>query len=197
MLSRIITLVLLIFSIGLFAQGKKDGLIGGKVIKKKTWTLKLSPIEAVNGDFNVRIEKETDFANIELGVGIILPYYIREVIQEKDGRDIIVNPTGGFSFRIEPRFFIDPYDNEYYYINPGFRFRSYSLESGVKFSQYDATIGGGHLFKIGFNWVIDPYIAVGLRFRDFTEVPDDAEGIFSSGRVGFITPVGVKFGYRF
>jgi hypothetical protein len=173
----------------------KDGakLYSGKVISSRQVALKVSPVEAVNGDLNLQVEfMPINDVSFVIGAGIILPYYIPELLEEDGDLAVIKDPKGTFSIRFDTRFYFKGQKKMLeYYIYPGIRYRNYKFDSGIKMNQTDLYLGVGHQFPLGERFTVDPYISFGLRIRS----DNQDKGTKSSSTTDPVVPVGVKIGF--
>ena len=205
---RFLFILLACIATSLSAQKEsKDGakLYSGKVISSNKLALKVSPVEAINGDVNLQVEfmpiKDVSFV---IGAGIILPYYVPEILEDdnllrenlvlSNGEKLeeVLTPEGTFSIRFDTRFYFKGQKKMLeYYIYPGIRYRSYKFDHDIKMNQTDLYLGVGHQFPVGERFTIDPYISFGVRIKS----DNLTKGTKSSSTTDPVVPVGVKIGF--
>ena len=190
-------LLLSIFGLGqLVAQTDENAQYfdDGGLSNKKT-TVKLNVAAVVTGDLPLSVERAFgDRFVLEAGAGILLPYYLREIPElifpDEDLTDWITDPKSGYSFLIQPKFFLGEYPRGSY-LGLQYRRRHFNMtEETVTFQS--VTFNWGFQLPLGERLVMD--YGFGLGFRGVTL---DSETRSEPSELELAIPLIVKIGYLF
>ncbi len=202
----ITALVLLFLTICLQAQESDptmEALVkgGSKGIKK--FLIKTNPTTMISGDFplygEIRVSRKL---SVEAGAGLQSRYFVKElvyIVYGKDpfaikGTDEELEATGGYSFRVFPKYFIWGDNLQGFAIGPFWRTRQYNiagLDNKVHFS--DLCLMFSQQAKLTRQpMYFEYYIGFGQRTLTF---PDNISSEMNKRH--FTMPWGVKVGYGF
>ncbi len=154
--------------------------------------VKLNILSIINGDLPLYYERILSKSiSIEVGVGLLLPYYIPELPQilSEEASDI-KNPDLGYSLWIHPKLYIFHEAPELSYIGMQLRRRNYNQDYQT-FRYTDITVNYGIQFIVGKRIVFDCNIGLGLFINAKKSTLND------SYIDGIALPLGVKIGYLF
>ena len=124
---------------------------------------KVNVISIINGDLPFYYERVLNKSfGLEVGAGILLPYYIPEIIPLLSGETIINNPNYGYSIWFQPKYYLLKKAPEYSYMSFQYRRRNYyqNIQS-IVFS--DITFGYGTQLFIGKRFLFDYNTGIGYR----------------------------------
>ena len=143
----------------------------------------------INGDLPIFYERTfNNSLSFELGVGLLLPYYISEFPDLVRGKTPIENPKSGYSFWICPKYYIQRRAPEYNYIGLQYRRRSYNLEDGQNITYDYFTINLGLQLIFGKRFLFDYSLGGGFRFKKEGKLED-------SDFIQVACPLMIKLGY--
>ena len=166
---------------------------GGLSTKKLTVKLNIAAI--VTGDLPVSAEYAfTRHLALEAGVGLSLPYYLREIPEllwtNDDFVDWIPDPQSGYSLLVQPKFYLGDYP-EAFYTGLQYRRRFFSMsEEKVTFQEF--TFNWGYQLSLGKRWIIDYGFGLGFRFVDL-----DSKTRTEDFNTELAVPMILKIGYLF
>ncbi len=138
-------------------------------IKNAKNVFKINVLSLVNGDLPIFYERAiSNVFSIELGVGILLPYYIPEppLLIKQIGTN---NPPAakdvkiGYSLYINPKIYFSHSAPTGFYIGFQWRHRSYKLPL-KKLVYNDLIFNLGYVFNPKKRFVIEPNFGLGYRF---------------------------------
>lgn len=157
-----------------------DGISGQKNL------IKLNAMSIINGDLPVFYERILgNSIGIEVGVGLLLPYYVYELGDIFTEGAKIENFNLGYSLWIHPKYYVTHNAPELGYWGIQFRKRNYSQTKSFT----DITINTGAQYIIGKRMTISVNVGMGIRFnKDKTNETSELEE-------GFIIPFAIKIGY--
>lgn len=155
-----------------------DGISG------KNNIIKQNALAIINGDLAVFYERILGKAiGVEIGVGLLLPYYIYELGSIFDEK-FKENTDLGYSLWIFPKYYVTSKAPERGYLGIQFRKRDF----GQITSFTDITFNVGYQFIIGKRMTFESNIGMGIRYsKDKIKEIED----------GFIIPLAIKIGYLF
>ncbi len=195
-----ILLSLLMISGKLFAQiGNDDtsdisGYFDDGRISKAKNIIKVNALSVITGDIPVYYERVlTKRLSIEVGFGILLPYYGSELPGNTGVDQVISDPDNGYSIWVHPKYYIWK-SPEGSYLGIQYRRRSYN-ENGFNIIYSDYTINYGFQFIIGSRGIMDINLGLGLRDK---KVPN---GFLTESweleKTALVVPFGIRFGILF
>jgi len=187
--------ILLFCSYGLYAQEDSvrnnawyfdDGgvSVARNVVKVNVWSV-------IIGDLPVYYERVLSKSlSIEVGAGILLPYYVPGVPGFFSKKEQTHNPTFGYSFWIHPKYYLQREAPELLYWGFQYRRRSYH-QNDQAFILTDFTFNYGLQLILGKRFALDSNIGFGFRFdHDMSSSP-----LYRIS--GLAVPIGIKIGYIF
>ncbi|MFH2143964.1 MAG: hypothetical protein ABIJ97_16180 [Bacteroidota bacterium] len=150
--------------------------------------VKLNVLAIINGDLPVSYEKTlTNLFSIEVGVGLLLPYYFPEVPQVFEDETEIENPDFGYSLLVNPKFYLQHKAPELNYLGVQYRRRNYNLiDNTIVYT--DITINCGLQLNFAKRFVVDYNVGLGYRFKK-----GGATNSYNISNVAI--PVSIKLGY--
>ena len=149
---------------------------------------KINVLSIVNGDLPVYYERILGNSfSIEVGAGILLPYYIPELPNLLSGESEIENPDFGHSLWIHPKYYIQHEAPELNYIGVQFRRRYYNQDD-QPIIYTDLTINFGLQLILGKRFVFDYNLGIGFRYKT-------QKSIHMKNEIsGVALPIGIKLG---
>lgn len=159
--------------------------------------LKLNVASLVTGDLNLSYERKiANWFAIEVAGGVLLPYYTPELFEIAADNNEITKPEGGYSFSVQPKFYLFSDAPEGGYFSLQFRKRHYILNDleMPEIGYQDFTINFGSQFNLVHRLVLDYHLGVGFRYKTYhnrwLSGPHTKIG-------GICMPLALKFGYLF
>lgn len=137
--------------------------------------IKLNVLSTVNGDVPFNYERIlNDAFSIEVGIGLLLPYYYPEEPQLYYNKVNNTEPGLGYSLMVMPRFYYLHSAPEVFYTGVQWRRRSF-YRGGENIIRNDITVNYGIQFVLGRRILLDGSIGVGFRFKKgmFSDWADD------------------------
>lgn len=150
--------------------------------------IKLNILSIINGDLPVYYERVLSKSfSIEIGAGILFPYYIPELPQLSSDSHRIENPDYGYSLWIHPKYYLQDQAPELTYFGIQLRRRNYNQDNET-IIYTDVTLNYGLQLYFGKRFVFDYNIGIGFRFE--TDKAIDIRYNTS----GLAVPIGIKLG---
>lgn len=151
--------------------------------------IKINALAIVNGDLPFSLEKTISEAfGIEIGFGILLPYYVPEIPKLLTNDIDIVDPGYGYSLLVNPRFYLQHKAPEFNYWGIQYRRRNYNLNDG-NIIYNNLTINFGLQLSFGKRFLFDYNIGAGIEFKE-------GDKTRSSNYIShFAFPISIKLGY--
>ncbi|MCK4662030.1 MAG: hypothetical protein KAT68_04150 [Bacteroidales bacterium] len=151
--------------------------------------VKINFLSIINGDIPVYYERILSKSiGIEVGVGLLLPYYCFEISNLFSEDTKIENPDYGYSLWIQPKYYFQQKAPELNYFGIQLRQRNYNQDNQtIVFT--DLTINLGLQFIIRKRIIFDYNVGVGCRF--INEKSADINKSFG----GLAIPTAFKLGY--
>ncbi len=127
--------------------------------------VKLNLLTVLNGDLPLHYEYviSNSFA-VEVGVGLLLPYYFPDILQKVYNNPGIIDPNFGYSLWLFPKFYLARSAPEDAYIGIEYRQRNFNLDS-YKATYTDVTAHYGFQLIWGKRLVFDYSVGIGYRFE--------------------------------
>ena len=148
--------------------------------------VKINVLSIIIGDLPVYYERIFGKSfSIEIGAGILLPYYIPEVTQLFSNKSEIVDPNFGYSIWLHPKYYIQQAPELNYF---GIQFRRRNYNQTIICT--DLTFNYGLQFILGNRFILDYNVGLGFRFK--TQKSPNIEKEINE--VVPVLPVGVKLG---
>ncbi len=152
--------------------------------------VKVNLLAIIHGDLPFYYEKIiNDFLSLEIGAGLLLPYYIPEVVQIFTLEDEISDLNLGYSFWLFPKYYFSADAPNGWYGGPQIRTRHYKSDNG-NFSYFDFTYNVGYLHTFGEIFLIEINAGTGYRFKNNNKLKSYGESD------NFVIPFSVKFGIQ-
>ncbi len=189
---RSLTIIILTFvftSLTFFGQANDNSKYfdDGKISEAKN-VIKLNLSSIIHGDVPIFYERAigNSFA-IEVGAGLLMPYYVPDLIQLLSDEKDFSDPDSGYSLWFQPKFYFGGNAPELVYVGLQYRRRNYKKDSST-FVYTDISFNYGYQLILGKRIALDYSSGVGFRFRG---------GDLESGISGVIVPVHLKLGVLF
>ncbi|MCD4681289.1 MAG: hypothetical protein K8S00_12965, partial [Bacteroidales bacterium] len=131
--------------------------------------------------------------SIEVGIGLLLPYYGYEFPGSISINQVISDPDGGYSIWIHPKYhFIKAQEGSYF----GFQYRRRSYnENGSNIIYSDYTINFGFQLILGTRYIMDINWGLGYRYK---QVPDGfLPWTEEFDKTSLVAPFGIRLGILF
>ena len=153
--------------------------------------LKINVLSVITGDLPLYYERVISRSfTIEVGAGLLFPYFIPNSIQNEFDSEPLESPDIGYSIWIHPKIYLRQEAPELDYIGVQYRKRTYR-QNGESNSLTDITLNGGLQIMPLSRMVFDFNIGLGISFNDENSTaPEDRIA-------GVAFPIGVKIGYIF
>lgn len=150
--------------------------------------LKLNVLSTINGDVSMSYERIFNPSfGLEVGLGVIVPFYITEFPYFLLGDEPITDPTFGYSVCFQPRYYLFGEAPELIYIGLLVRERKY-VYNDENIVLTDLVLNYGGQYSIGRRMTFDYSFGIGIRANEnkFSFKFDDLD---------FVMPCAIKFGY--
>ena len=150
--------------------------------------IKLNLSSIVYGDLPIYYERAlTNSLSVEVGAGIILPYYFPELSLLDKEDNGVVNPIGGTSIWIQPKIYYGGRAPENSYVSIQWRQRRYNLENN-EITHTDITANFGYQLVLGKRFIIDYNTGIGFSMQK-SKIDDGTEDF-----TGLSMPIGIRLG---
>lgn len=161
---------------------------------KRSGLLNINLLSPFVGDVAIAYEQKlTRRITLEGGVGVLLPFYVREYMEWLvTDAYIPTNVKGGFSWRIEPKIYAKKEAPHGFYVSTMYRERHYSLENNPKLIFRDICLNFGSHFIPKKKISIDYYCGFGVRIKNISSSVNQTA---TFGRITPVIPISVKLGY--
>lgn len=148
--------------------------------------VKFNTLSILNGDLPVYYEVALNNAfTLEVGAGILLPYYFPKLNFFYDEDFKINNPDFGYSIWVHPKFYGKREAPQNYYIGIQYRRRNFNQDNQeIVYVDYTFNVGMQLIMKDRL--IFDYNVGVGYK-KDIK----DTNSIFA------VMPIGIKLGYLF
>lgn len=154
--------------------------------RKNVFKVNLTSI--VYGDLPIFYERAiTNSLSVEVGAGVILPYYFPQLsLLDKDDNHI-ENPTGGTSIWVQPKLYFGGRAPENSYFGIQWRQRKYNLENN-QVRHTELTLNLGYQLVLGRRFTFDYNAGIGFGMQK--SKIDEGKDEF----LGLSMPIGVRLG---
>lgn len=150
--------------------------------------IKINILSAINGDLPLYYERALSKSfSIEIGAGLLLPYYILELPQIFSTEAEIINPDFGYSLWIHPKYYLQQNAPELNYFGVQIRKRNYN-QNNQTIVYTDVTLNYGLQLILGKRIAFDYNVGIGVRFK--REKSTSEKNVIT----GIALPIGIKIG---
>lgn len=155
--------------------------------------IKFDLVSLIHGDLAFSYERFLiDQISIEVGAGILLPYYTPQLLyiidseMEEEDPFEITDPHSGYSFLLRGKYYYDIY-REGGYFAMQYRHRNYKLTDS-RVIHNDLTFNYGYQIIFRNNFLLDLSAGIGARFKKAIEIE-------TFKQVEFLYDISIKVGY--
>lgn len=155
------------------------GLSDGKNV------VKIAATSLINGDLSFLYERVLNKSvGIELGIGLLLPYYIGEIgivgIE-------VTNPKFGYSLWFHPKYYLNRQATKSYYVGTQYTRRNY-FQTNYSIILTDIVLDAGGAMIIGNRITLESFFGMGIHFNH--NIKND-----KILKIGLSYQLGIKIGY--
>jgi len=150
--------------------------------------IKVNLLSVIYGDLPVYYERAiTNSFSIEVGAGVLLPYYFPKLSQYDEDIEGVENPIGGTSIWIQPKLYYGGRAPENSYVGVQWRQRNYNLENN-EVRHTDISLNFGYQLVLGKRLIFDYNAGVGFGMKK-SKIDEGTDGL-----IGLTMPIGIKLG---
>lgn len=151
--------------------------------------IKVNVLSIINGDLPFYYERILSKSlSIEIGAGILLPYFVPELPQLFSDEPEIENPDLGYSIWVNPKYYYHQKAPEMGYMGIQYRRRNYNVEN-ESIILTDLTVNFGFQLNFGKRLVVDYNIGAGYKFKTLKSINIKNKPSEVS------LPIGIKLGF--
>lgn len=153
--------------------------------------LKTNVLSLINGDATIHLETRlSSRLSIDASIGYQLPFYTVELPSLLNERFIYekLEPTGGYSWSIQPKYYLSNTYPEASYMSVLIRRRNYNLDN-YKQNHTDYALVSGVQFFLSSRILLDVSYGLGIRIQNSTPINSNLDEIALS------LPTAIKIGF--